>query len=648
MNSRAYEKAILERLISKKDRRDADGVRTSRRIIVKPSEMYSHYNEYNADLLEKEAFSEAVEKLSEKGFIGISVIRFSSDIEKIYLKEDMLDLIHRYLSDEFGVALRDDIAADIRSLLERYGSGGKLTEYYHSYIEKQLAVPGFSLDTERVRRNLMMLDFLDKNKRKLYVREVSISVYGDSKWFEENNYDEICMIAGLALNMPENSPDINGDDILQRLNIMASEQDIFIKGAWIIEWTDYKLDVLKIPGGISVTSADAQNIIKVTVESERMITVENKTSYQRMSSASDSYMYLGGFASRYQILFLRKVISDNPKIKYCHFGDIDVGGFFIHRHLCHETGHDFELYKMGISELRDPRFAGCLRPLTSNDLVRMESLITDETYHDVLSYMKEKNVKLEQEIILVDFFRQGYKIISNDKTIYRREVLKLNRETVRRIKGLMAIVVALLIFACSGLPAMAADYNALVLKTGDSLEGGDKVYVGESGDFYVHYNGSAGTEFEFNFPAHETIVSAGSWKVTYAQGMYNLDDWHLRLTSVNNDPVIADEPVQTKAVALSTPCEHDYQYVIENEPTEDTTGLMVEKCTKCGDIRATQVLPAIKDDYNRSMYEKTKQILNAKAGQMITVDIGNWDTLPKSFFEALSNKRDIALKVRFM
>lgn len=402
MNSRAYEKAILERLISKKDRRDADGVKTSRRIIVKPSEIYSHYNEYNADLLEKEAFSEAVEKLSEKGFIGISVIRFSSDIEKIYLKEDMLDLIHRYLSDEFGVALRDDIAADIRSLLERYGLGGKLTGYYHAYIEKQLNVPGVTLDTERVRRNLMMLDFLDNNKRKLYVREVSISVYGDSKWFEENNYDEICMIAGVALNMPENSLDMNGDDILQRLNIMASEQDIFIKGAWIIEWPDYKLDVLKIPGGISVTSADAQNIVKITVESERMITVENKTSYQRMSSASDSYMYLGGFASRYQILFLRKVISDNPKIKYCHFGDIDVGGFFIHRHLCHETGHDFELYKMGISELRDPRFAGCLRPLTSNDLVRMESLITDETYHDVLSYMKEKNVKLEQEIISME------------------------------------------------------------------------------------------------------------------------------------------------------------------------------------------------------------------------------------------------------
>lgn len=95
-------------------------------------------------------------------------------------------------------------------------------------------------------------------------------------------------------------------------------------------------------------------------------------------------------------------------------------------------------------------------------------------------------------------------------------------------------------------------------------------------------------------------------------------------------------------------CEHNYEWIVENEPTEDETGLFVEKCTKCGNIRATQVIPAIKDDYGRCMYERTKQILRAKSGQTITVDIGYWDSIPKSFFEALANKRDITLKVKFM
>ncbi len=100
--------------------------------------------------------------------------------------------------------------------------------------------------------------------------------------------------------------------------------------------------------------------------------------------------------------------------------------------------------------------------------------------------------------------------------------------------------------------------------------------------------------------------------------------------------------------ASGTICDHNYEWMVENEPTEYETGLLVEKCTKCGNIRSSQVIPAIKDDYGRCMYERTKQILRAKSGQTITVDIGYWDSLPKSFFEALANKRDITVKVKFM
>jgi hypothetical protein len=105
---------------------------------------------------------------------------------------------------------------------------------------------------------------------------------------------------------------------------------------------------------------------------------------------------------------------------------------------------------------------------------------------------------------------------------------------------------------------------------------------------------------------------------------------------------------ETSAGHESTACDHDYEWLVENEPTEDETGLLVEKCTKCGSIRASQMMPAIKDDYGRCMYERTKSVLNAKPGQTITVDIGYWDTLPKAFFEALANKRDITVNVKFM
>ena len=110
-------------------------------------------------------------------------------------------------------------------------------------------------------------------------------------------------------------------------------------------------------------------------------------------------MYLGGFASRPQIEFLKKVIRDNPDVMYQHFGDIDIGGFLIHRHLCKRTSAAFGLYCMGVRQLSDERFQGCLKALTENDLARLKGLKEDAAYREVLEYMEKYGVKLEQEIV---------------------------------------------------------------------------------------------------------------------------------------------------------------------------------------------------------------------------------------------------------
>lgn len=78
---------------------------------------------------------------------------------------------------------------------------------------------------------------------------------------------------------------------------------------------------------------------------------------------------------------------------------IDIGGFLIHKHLCRETSKDFALYCMGVEQLEDKRFRNCLKSLTDNDISRLEALMDDVLYSDTLKYMKEHNVKLEQEIV---------------------------------------------------------------------------------------------------------------------------------------------------------------------------------------------------------------------------------------------------------
>ena len=63
------------------------------------------------------------------------------------------------------------------------------------------------------------------------------------------------------------------------------------------------------------------------------------------------------------------------------------------------------MYRMSLKELKDPRFQSCLRPLTQQDRIRLKSLEKQELYRDLVMYMLEKNIKLEQEI--VSFYGTG-------------------------------------------------------------------------------------------------------------------------------------------------------------------------------------------------------------------------------------------------
>lgn len=398
MGSKDYTKIIIERLLSKYNNRVMKGTSTGRRIILKPTEVYTKYADNNADMAEKQSFNEAVGILLGMGVVTADYLKFSTDIEKVYLLEDRMETIYDYLKVQYGVKPQSTVVKQLKEMLAGYGRAGELVENYREAILQEAKEPGARIDLVKIKENLDMLKFLEENEENLYVREASMLVYGDSKWFEKNNYDEICSIARNTLGVPKEEDERN-DTVLAYYHITPTEQEIFIKGEWKIEWDDFILETKKLQGGIAIAFGDVQGIRKITVHSPGMMTIENKTSYQRMNGGSVAKMYLGGFANRCQIQFLLKVIHDNPYIEYCHFGDIDIGGFLIHRHLCRMTSRNFVLYCMGTDQLRDARFRHCLKELTDYDRKRLESLLEEEPYSEVVKYMKEYNVKLEQEIV---------------------------------------------------------------------------------------------------------------------------------------------------------------------------------------------------------------------------------------------------------
>lgn len=113
-------------------------------------------------------------------------------------------------------------------------------------------------------------------------------------------------------------------------------------------------------------------------------------------------MYLGGYANRYQVEFLKNIHRYDLTVAFFHFGDIDMGGMFIHQHLCNSTGIHFEMLHMGIKELESPKNRHCLQSLTEADRERSGSLLEVPEYRDIVALMLEKNIKLEQEIICLN------------------------------------------------------------------------------------------------------------------------------------------------------------------------------------------------------------------------------------------------------
>ena len=90
MNSKDYVKEILDRLMKKYQNRAPrrEGMKSQRRVMLKPSALYRHYADNNADISVKQEIHEAVDKLLDLGMVTADYLKFSTDIEKICLCEE--------------------------------------------------------------------------------------------------------------------------------------------------------------------------------------------------------------------------------------------------------------------------------------------------------------------------------------------------------------------------------------------------------------------------------------------------------------------------------------------------------------------------------------------------------------------------------
>ncbi len=402
-----FKEKILTYLVYnyRKSKKDSGDNKTNRRTQVKPEKLYKKYNANDGDFEEISRLNQAVNELTDKGFIYSTTETFGTQIQSIYLVDERILDIEKYLSEKYGYMSKDMQIEQLQLLVDCYKNASPI-------CGKECTLLSESLDNRKIPKNYEELDdvfkaisFIENNQTNLYIREVSMKVYGDSKFFENVTLQPVCT---LLRKYSDRSIEENEliDEILVDYHIYREPQKLCIKGNLVITISGNDVDLSGFSEGIEIMASDLTNIQSVKICASKFMTVENRTSFLRYKDDDTVTFYLGGYANRYQREFIKLIHDTNPDTKYMHFGDIDAGGFWIHHNLCEITGIDFALFYMSSDELKNEEYETCLHGLTENDIARLKELKKMDLYAYTVNYMLENNVKLEQEIISLNLMNR--------------------------------------------------------------------------------------------------------------------------------------------------------------------------------------------------------------------------------------------------
>lgn len=398
-----YEEKLLTYLVEnyRKSKKDSGNNKTKRRTQTKPEKLYRKYNANDGDFEEISKLNQTVEALVKRGFITCEAETFGTQIQCIYMVDEKLEEIEQYLKQKYGYVSKDMQLQKLEDLVMQYGNASPGCEKECALLLECMKKRTVPKNVDELADILRAVAFIEQNKEELYLREVSMKVYGDSKYFENETLQPVCTMLRKYAGRPCGETEMP-DEILLDYHIAREPQKLCLKGNLAIEIAGKSVDISEFSGGIEIQASDLSKISGIHIAGKRFMTIENRTAYLRYQEKDTVTFYLGGYANRYQRDLIKMVYRDNQNLVYLHFGDIDAGGFWIHHNLCEITGVPFELFRMSMEELQKENYQACLHSLTENDRNRLQGLKDIASYQEVVSYMLEKNVKLEQEIVSLE------------------------------------------------------------------------------------------------------------------------------------------------------------------------------------------------------------------------------------------------------
>lgn len=391
-------KDILNRLIDMYERRGAFDKDASslRAIQIEVKKVYPEYvDRYNHDAYKD--INVAIEKFCMEGLISAEK-NSAGQYSKVRLKIDSVSECYRKLK---RTSIPQQCEKAKKSLAEYQNCEWSIIQaiikdWFECLAEYKKLPYDLKYDGKRASEIIRVLQAILKLNSETYIRNFSTALFKDSKRFQKEFRSTVESIL-----FDYTDEVVEKDNILGFYNLYENPTYVMVKGNVVIQFDASVIDVSEMPDGIALSNASLEKIRTVTVKANKVITVENLTTYHDSDEDDTVHIYLGGYHNHSKQILLEKIYADNKSRTYFHKGDLDVYGFLILENLKEKTGIPFIPFMMDVATIERFYKAGLYKELASTDVKVIEEKKGTKlaAYADVLQFMIDNNCKVEQESI---------------------------------------------------------------------------------------------------------------------------------------------------------------------------------------------------------------------------------------------------------
>jgi len=410
-----HKRLILDRLLDRyeKSKSFIDG-NSKRRIILKMTK--GDFPEYDIEKpLIRETFNSVVEELAQKGLVGFDWLKHEKGniIEKVWLNVSRVEDCYAEIGRKARRIVLDALLDRVIDLKEKVKDGWVaefLAETEQSIKEKASTAGLLPADEEQAAALLEALDSLRKLEGGQCLERVfSLRCFNDSKYFEKKIRNRLVGIIKRYCLEPELPDEMSDDDVLLQVGILQSPEQVDFKGGISGTVNGRKVDFAAFIHGISLNVDTIKDLaIEGMGNVRKILFIENKANYVHFLTGNkdDTLMtvFHGGFYSPSKGIFFKKLYEAAfpHGIEFYHWGDMDLGGFMIFKRLKTNIIPPLKPYLMDRKAFESKMEYGVEFDLKYAEKLKM--LLEDEQLHEfkeVIRFMLEKRIKLEQEAFLI-------------------------------------------------------------------------------------------------------------------------------------------------------------------------------------------------------------------------------------------------------